>query len=112
MGPEEEELCQEGVGLLVDEDSSGLPLQFSPDWSTQAIDKWLHALAPKLFEYLEVTFGICDGTNNQYHWRLVRQQHKRVFLFGKELVSGSDLGKCIGGQARKQETFRLHIGEL
>ena len=43
---------------------------------------------------------------------IVRQQRKRVFLFGKEVVSGSDLGKCVGGQARKKETFRLHIGEF
>ncbi|KAI1782145.1 hypothetical protein LXA43DRAFT_1104658 [Ganoderma leucocontextum] len=108
-GPEEEELRQDGVRLLVDEDATGRPLEFSPDWSTPAIDKWLRTLAPKLFQYLDVTFGVRDGTDDQYHWRLVRQQHKRVFLFGKELVSGTDLGKCMGGQARKKETFRLHI---
>ncbi|KAM5543960.1 hypothetical protein V8D89_002577 [Ganoderma adspersum] len=76
-GPEEEELCEGEIGLLVDQEGDGLPLQFSLDWSTQAIDKWLCGLATKLFY--------------------------------KELVSGADLGKCIGGQARKKETFRLHI---
>ena len=98
--------------LLVDEDAAGRPLEFSPDWFTQAIDRWLRSLAPKLFQYLDLTSGVRDGTNDKYHWRLVRQQHKRVFLFGKELVSGSDLSKCIGGQARKKETFRVHIGQL
>ncbi|PIL29547.1 hypothetical protein GSI_08355 [Ganoderma sinense ZZ0214-1] len=106
-GREEEELHQESIGLLVDQDAAGLPLQFSLHWSTEAIDKWLRGKAPKLFQYLDLTFGIRDGTNDQYHWRLVRQQSKRLFLFGKELVNGSDLLKCVGGQARKKETFRL-----
>ncbi|KAM5540501.1 hypothetical protein V8D89_005959 [Ganoderma adspersum] len=108
-GPEEEELHQEGVHLLVDADATGCPLEFSPDWSIQAIDKWLHGLTPKLFQYLDLTYGVRDGIDDKYHWRLVRQQHKRMFLFSKELVNGTDLGKCIGGQARKKETFQLHI---
>ncbi|KAI1788741.1 hypothetical protein LXA43DRAFT_1096922 [Ganoderma leucocontextum] len=108
-GPEEEELRGEGIRLLIDEDATGRPLEFSPDWSTQAIDRWLRGLAPKLFQYLDLTYGVREGNDDRYHWRLVRQQHKRVFLFGKELVSGADLGKCLGGQARKKETFRLHI---
>ncbi|PIL30826.1 hypothetical protein GSI_06994 [Ganoderma sinense ZZ0214-1] len=76
-------------------------------WSTQAMDKWLRSKAPKLFQYLDLAFGIRDGTDDQYHWRLVRQQSKRVLLFGKELINGSDLLKCVGGQSRKKETFRL-----
>ncbi|PIL34478.1 hypothetical protein GSI_03255 [Ganoderma sinense ZZ0214-1] len=108
-GPEEEELRQEDVHLLVDEGATGGPLEFSPDWSAQAVDKWLRGIAPKLFQYLDLTFGVRDGANDQFHWRLVRQQNKHVFLYGKELVTGGDLTKCVGGQGRRKETFRLHF---
>ena len=46
---------------------------------------------PASFEFLDLIYGVRDGTDDKYHWRLVRRSYNKAILYGKSLVDGHDL---------------------
>lgn len=105
----EEDLRANGL-LFSTTDADNTPLSFSPDWSSQAIDRWFREIAPKPFEYLGLMHGPRNGKQKEYHWRLLRRDPKAVFLYGNEDMSGNDLDVVKGGAGRNKMTCRIMIG--
>ncbi|KAI0717007.1 hypothetical protein C8Q76DRAFT_795240 [Earliella scabrosa] len=107
---EEELYREEAIRLLVTEDLDGNALAFSADWSTAAFDGYLRRLFPVLFEYLDLAYGVRDGTDDMFHWRMVRRSYTKAILYGKTLVDGRDLLECrLGATTKNKENFGLMV---
>ncbi|KAI0672910.1 hypothetical protein C8Q78DRAFT_1077226 [Trametes maxima] len=102
------------AGLIIDHrpGSEQGPLEFCVDWSCVAADAWLREIAPKVFRYLDLCYGIRDGKDfatDRFHWRLVQRDVSSVFLYGKEIINGNDLERALGGSGRSTNSRQIMI---
>ena len=98
------------VGILANEGPDKTPLAFSIHWSISTFDHYLRQIYPQLFKYLDLVYGLRDGTDDQYHWQLVRRVHDRVIVYDKTMIDGRDILACCFGAERAAAKVGLMIG--
>jgi hypothetical protein len=99
-------------GLLLSKDHKGGDLEFGITWSQKAIDKWVRALFPKAFEWLDIRFGHPHQDVNMYQWLLLQKDRSDLFIVDRETISGEDLRDVMVTTGRKWQDRCVRIGEL
>lgn len=105
---QEEEYRRHGLLVAGNEDS---PLQFDVNWSALAIDQWLREKFVQPFKYLDARYGVRDGSDETFHYSLVRTYYNKQTLIERVALTGHDLDQAKGTNGRARSTHTVRVGE-
>lgn len=98
-------------GLAVDT-TEGRVMEFFESWSQARLDEWLREHLPKSFEWLDARYGHPDLENGETHWVLLKRDHSRLFVVGRnKQVTGVEMSKAKGTAGKGYEQWHVRIGE-
>ncbi len=83
-------------------------IEYSKDWDMEDIDRWIRSLFPKVFQWLDIRWGVPDS--GEIHWVLLQRSRQKLFTLTRPQMSGEDLHNAKGSPGRAWRDHAIYIG--